>query len=315
MKKDQQSIAALAENPLYAEVGIFLDYLLVERGLADNTAINYRFDLADFCTYLWHNGISSWTSLKRQDIINYLLHLKEQGRVPATLARHMAAVKSLCHYLAAEKIMMSDPGINLETPKKAMVFPQVLSQEQVAKLLEAPQNDVYGLRDKAMLELLYATGMRVSELLQTDMGDIQMDFGYVRTIGKGAKERIIPIGHYALEAIDCYVDTARQQLLHTKKKRRLVFKRARRPFNQAGVLEDIKTVYDCARFSPRDHTAYAAPFRGYPFAGERRGSKGGAGTFGACRYRYHADLYPFDQRPLKNGLRHLSSAGEIKENV
>ncbi len=209
-------LASLKENPLFPEIELFLDFLAVEKGLSMNTIFSYRFDLADFCTFLLANGLKDWTSFGKKNIIDYLLYLKENGKSASTLARHMAAIKSLCHYLTAEKIIIADPSINLETPKMAKRYPQVMTQEQVQALLNAPKNDIPGLRDKAMLELLYATGLRVSELLQIDLGDINFSLGFLRTKGKGSKERIVPIGHYALEAVTAYIEKSRSKLLHDK---------------------------------------------------------------------------------------------------
>ncbi|MGI6066553.1 MAG: site-specific tyrosine recombinase XerD [Bacillota bacterium] len=196
----------------------FLNYLSVEKGLAVNTCSSYELDIKSFFSFLKTKSISNINSVTRHHIIGYLLKLKKEGKSTATSARHMAAIKSFFHFLLAEKVITEDPTVNLETPKLAKVIPRVLSQKETELLLKQPNvlSDV-GRRDKAMLELLYGTGMRVSELINLNLQDINLDLGYLRCFGKGSKERIVPIGSFAEQAINEYLVLSRAKLVKKNK--------------------------------------------------------------------------------------------------
>lgn len=192
----------------------FIHFLTVEKGLAKNTLISYERDLKSYLAYMKNvEQLNTWNEVRRASIIQFLARLKDQGKSPKTLARHIASLRSFHQFLIREKITEQDPTIHIESPKQERSLPKVLSMEEVEALLEAPKlTDAFGFRDKAMLELLYATGMRVSELINLDMSDIHATMGFVRCIGKGNKERIIPIGHTALEAIEEYLQNGRVKL-------------------------------------------------------------------------------------------------------
>ncbi|MEK3797630.1 site-specific tyrosine recombinase XerD [Peribacillus sp. FSL H8-0477] len=192
----------------------FIHFLTVEKGLAKNTLISYERDLKSYFAYMKNvEQLNTWNEVRRASIIQFLARLKDQGKSPKTLARHIASLRSFHQFLIREKITDQDPTIHIESPKQERSLPKVLSMEEVEALLEAPKlTNEYGYRDKAMLELLYATGMRVSELINLDMSDIHATMGFVRCIGKGNKERIIPIGHTALEAIEEYLLNGRVKL-------------------------------------------------------------------------------------------------------
>lgn len=192
----------------------FIHFLTVEKGLAKNTLISYERDLKSYFAYMKNvEQLNTWNEVRRASIIQFLARLKDQGKSPKTLARHIASLRSFHQFLIREKITEQDPTIHIESPKQERSLPKVLSMEEVEALLEAPKlTNEYGYRDKAMLELLYATGMRVSELINLDMSDIHATMGFVRCIGKGNKERIIPIGHTALEAIEEYLLNGRVKL-------------------------------------------------------------------------------------------------------
>ncbi len=200
----------------------FFHYILVERGLAQNTIVSYRFDLASFADFLKQKGISTVDRINRQDILDYLYALKSDGKNSATLGRHMAAIRAFCHFVLAEKLIEKDPSLNLETPKKAKILPHVLLQDQVDRLLSLPDlSTPLGLRDKAMLEVIYASGLRVSELLSLTLYDINQQMGFIRCFGKGSKERIVPVGSLALTALNEYLQQGRPKLLKKKKTKEL----------------------------------------------------------------------------------------------
>ena len=210
----------------------FLNNLSVEKGFSDNTLAAYHNDLGQFEEYLRtvasrpsHAGDTpdaaieaggvNWASIGKRAIINFVLSIKEKQYAPATVARKVAAVKSFFHYLLAEAIIRSDPTASLDSPKVGRSLPKAISEAAVDALLEQPAKDPApeGLRDRAMLELLYATGMRVSELVSLNMDDVSLASGYVRCFGKGAKERTIPTHPAAIAALETYIQEARPRLI------------------------------------------------------------------------------------------------------
>ncbi len=187
----------------------FIDYLLVERGLAWNTLDAYRHDLSLYLQYLENNKIVRIQDTKRTDIISFLIELREQGKATSTIARSIASIRSFYQFLLADKYIELDPSQNLDSPKLEKHLPRVLTIEQVEYLLNLPnKNTVLGIRDKAMLELLYATGVRVSELVSLKTEDLNLSMGFVKCLGKGSKERIVPVGSQAIEALKNYLEEA-----------------------------------------------------------------------------------------------------------
>lgn len=194
------------------QIKAFMHFLTIEKGLAKNTIVSYERDLQSYRKYVQQvEQLSHWNDARRVTIMHFLTELKEQGKSSKTVARHLASIRSFHRFLLSEKVTDQDPTILLETPQSVCRVPKVLSMEEVFALLDAPKViDAYGLRDKAMLELLYATGMRVSELISLDCSDVHATMGFVRCVGKSNKERIIPIGQTALAAIDAYVQAGRE---------------------------------------------------------------------------------------------------------
>lgn len=191
----------------------FIHYLGVERGLAENTLASYRLDLCQFQEFSRNQGMNPVEGDGRRAVMAYLLKLKKDGRAPATISRHLAALKSFYRFLVNEKLIGSDPTANLESPRLAQRLPRVLTSAEVDVLLAQPRtNKPGGLRDKAMLELLYATGMRVSELISLDVEHVNLEHAYVRCFGKGARERIVPIGSLALHYVGEYLARGRVKL-------------------------------------------------------------------------------------------------------
>jgi len=192
----------------------FIHFLTIEKGLAKNTIVSYERDLKSYWYYLKNiERINEWNDSRRVNIMHFLAQLKDQGKSSKTVARHIASIRSFHQFLLREKVTNQDPTVHIETPQPERSLPKVLSMEEVEALLEAPKvMDHFGLRDKAMLELLYATGMRVSEIIQLDISDVHAAMGFVRCVGKGNKERIIPIGQTALNAIEAYLQKGRGKL-------------------------------------------------------------------------------------------------------
>lgn len=188
---------------------IFLDYLAVEKGLAKNSLTSYRIDLRHFGHWLADQGLEI-ERVERIHIVKYFQALRAAGISARSVARALAAIRGMYRFLVAERHLRADPTENLENPKLWSTLPKSLQAEEVEALLAAPPLDTNeGLRDRAMLELLYATGLRVSELVRVRVDDVVMDAGYLRTLGKGSKERIVPFGDAARDAMLRYIELAR----------------------------------------------------------------------------------------------------------
>jgi len=191
----------------------FLSYLRVEKGLAENTLQAYARDLKKFAGFCVQKE-TRLERVRRDDVVDFLGYLYRRKLDSRSVARHQVTVRRFFHYALTEKLVKEDPTLNLESPKGWKKLPTFLSLEEVDRLLEQPNAATpLGLRDKAMLELLYSTGLRVSELLNLRGGDVQMDMGYLRCIGKGDKERVVPVGKQALAVLRQYLRDARPALL------------------------------------------------------------------------------------------------------
>ncbi|MDE3839473.1 site-specific tyrosine recombinase XerD [Bacillus methanolicus] len=203
----------------------FMHFLIVEKGLAKNTIVSYERDLKSYLKYLKNiETITDLNHVQRTHIVHFLKYLKDQGKSSKTLARHVASVRAFHQFLLREKAADHDPTVHIESPQLERKLPKVLSLEEVETLLNAPRLDNhYGLRDKAMLELLYATGIRVSELIGLNVGDIHLTMGFVRCIGKGNKERIIPLGRTAANAIESYLNNGRRKFMTKKSTEEALF--------------------------------------------------------------------------------------------
>lgn len=193
----------------------FLHFIIVEKGLAKNTIDSYRRDLAKYTQYLLNvEQMTSLNDVTRIDIMNYLFFLREEGRASTTIARTIASIRSFHQFLLRERQTVNDPSVHIETPKQERKLPKVLSFDEVEVLLSAPNiTTPFDFRNKAMLELLYATGVRVSELCSLKLQDVHLSMGFIRCIGKGNKERIIPIGKLATEALSKYINFSRAMLM------------------------------------------------------------------------------------------------------
>ncbi|KGD83838.1 integrase/recombinase XerD [Pantoea sp. PNA 14-12] len=192
----------------------FLDALWIERNLAQNTLSSYRQDLQTLTGWLAHHGLTL-VSLSPQDLQQFLAERLEGGYKATSSARLLSAMRRLFQYLYREKIRVDDPSAQLAAPKLPQRLPKDLSEAQVERLLQAPDVNVpLELRDKAMLELLYATGLRVSELVGLTLNDVSLRQGVVRVIGKGNKERLVPLGEEAVYWLEYYMEHGRPWLLN-----------------------------------------------------------------------------------------------------
>ncbi|OGX40310.1 MAG: site-specific tyrosine recombinase XerD [Omnitrophica WOR_2 bacterium RIFCSPHIGHO2_02_FULL_68_15] len=193
------------------DVETYLAYLELERGLSPTTRESYRLDLAQFEAFLKQRGVASLTRVRPAHVREFLQSLRT-GRSPATVARKLAAVKGLFRFLELQRRMTRAPTAFIETPRLWQKLPQTLNVSEVERLLASVAAQGLGLRDLAMLELLYGTGLRVSELVSLDVGSCNFDAGFVRCIGKGNKERIVPLGRTASAALGRYLKDERPRL-------------------------------------------------------------------------------------------------------
>jgi len=192
-------------SSLLPEVQLFLDFARVEKGLAANSIESYRRDLREFSTFLHRLGKSP-SVVDRHDIRAFLRDLYDRRLGARSVARHLVSLRSLFRFLAREGRITGDPTAEIEAPKLDQSLPKYLTADEVDRLLEQPDvSTPLGLRDKAMLELLYATGMRVSELVHVGAADFDQGLGIIRCLGKGNKERLIPVGKSALRAVEAYL--------------------------------------------------------------------------------------------------------------
>ncbi len=192
----------------------FLDYLTIERGLAQNTIISYRYDLIKYINFLKKNNISSFNQTKKDLVNNYFVCLRKKNLEINSISRNLVAVKMLYRFLLTEGFIKEDITGLIEFPRMSKKLPHVLSLREINLLLDkANFKSNLGLRDQAILELLYATGLRVSELIYLKIDDINMENCMLKCLGKGSKERIIPFGSKAYQSLRLYLDKVRQKLV------------------------------------------------------------------------------------------------------
>ena len=192
----------------------FMNYVSVERGLAKNTLLAYRRDLTKYIDYLSQKSIKTANGVNREHVSNFMFDLKKHGMSATTICRSLAAVKMFHRFLVRENLAKEDPTTLVDTPKLWKRVPSVLTLAEVESMIAAASGKkVQQIRDQAILEILYASGLRVSELSDLKTTSIDYDVGFVRAVGKGSKERIIPLGMKAREAVQRYLLRARPQLL------------------------------------------------------------------------------------------------------
>jgi len=191
----------------------FINFLEIDKRLSLNTLQSYKRDIDQYITYLNDINVTNITSTNKTTVIAYLLHLQKKGRATSTISRNLASIRSFYQFLRKIKVIDVDPTSELESPKVEKKLPQILSTQEVELLLDQPKClDLKGIRDKAMLELLYATGIRVSELISLNLNDINLDLGYL-SCNKGTRERTIPIGSISIAAVHEYLNKSRNFLI------------------------------------------------------------------------------------------------------
>ena len=219
----------------------YINYLLIEKGLSDNTIESYSSDLAVYLRFLKKNRIKNISGADTAVILKHLIDLRSSGLGAKSRTRHLIVLRGFYRFLAQEKIIKQDPSRIIDLPKGGLKLPDVLSVEEVKKLLNiCDTKKPKGIRDAAMIELLYAAGLRVSELVNVKFQNVNMEACFVRVFGKGSKERVVPIGLYAKEKIDYYIKSSRPLLLKNMVSQYLFVARAGKPMTRQGFWKQLK---------------------------------------------------------------------------
>jgi len=209
----------------------YLNYLLVEKGLSAKTLDSYGSDMAMYLSFLDNNGVKDISDADTPVILKHLIAMRDAGLGARSRARHLVTIRGFYRFMVQE----------IDLPKSGLKLPDVLSVEEVRLLLSIPDTKTpTGSRDAAMIELLYAAGLRVSELINLKLQAVNMEAGFVRVFGKGSKERIVPIGFFAKEKIDDYLKTARPLILKSIASRYLFVARAGKPMTRQGFWKLLK---------------------------------------------------------------------------
>lgn len=231
----------------------FAQYLLFEKGLADHTIAAYTRDVSKLQAFIDQANalaqernspvIDSWKEVTGHHLSAFIRQEKILGAQPSSLARYGASLRRFFKYLLHKGMIQKDPSLDLDAPKQAAKLPKDLSQNEVAAFLDRldPPKDAPSYRDLAMLELLYASGLRVSELMSLRISDVDLELGYVRCFGKGSKERIVPIGNRAITTIRNYLTVARPQWLKDQREKTLFLNQRGRPLSRQWFWQMIKT--------------------------------------------------------------------------
>ena len=219
----------------------FINYLVVEKGLSSNTVAAYSKDIILYLESLTANGISDIADADMALVIKHLIDLRDAGLGPRSRARHLVTIRGFYKFLVREKILETNPAQMVDLPKMGRKLPNVLEVDEVVRLLEAPDaSKPLGVRDTAMLELLYAAGLRVSELIKVGIANINLEACFVRVLGKGSKERVVPIGQVAMKKIDAYLASGRPVLLKGRPSPYLFVTRSATPMTRQGFWKLLK---------------------------------------------------------------------------
>lgn len=231
----------------------YLHYLQVERGLSENTVVSYGNDLKEFREFLNQKKIASFDKVTREDVVAFMQAQQDKKMANSSIVRNVTSLRRFFQYLMIEGKIKHNPMLLIDTPKKQHKLPAVLTVDEVNDLLACPDTEKpLGLRDRAILEVMYATGLRVSELVNLKLADVHLSMGLIQTLGKGHKERIIPIGDVAIDWTEKYLNEARPKLLKGKTSKYLflnfhgnkltrqgIWKNLKAYVSQAGIKKDV----------------------------------------------------------------------------
>ena len=231
---------AVERQPFWL-VDHYLNYLVVEKGLAANTVDAYAADLRSFIEHMERHRVETIDQADTALILRYMIALRSNGLDPRSRARHLVTLRGFFEYLAATGVIQTNPAKLVDLPKSSLKLPDVLSIQQVDRLLAIPERTTpTGLRDAAMLELIYAAGLRVSELVGLELPAVNLEAGFVRVLGKGSKERIVPIGRKAIDSLNAYLAEGRPVLLKSAQSRYLFTARAGKPMTRQGFWKLLR---------------------------------------------------------------------------
>jgi integrase/recombinase XerD len=229
-------------------IDIFLNYLSVERGLSQNTIVAYKEDLNYYLDFLTLRRVDSISKTDKNDVVNFMFSQKDLGLSANSIARRLAAIKVFYRFLVRERILKDDATALIDSPKLWKKVPETLSLNEVDALLTQPDiRNKQGVRDRAILETLYATGMRVSEAVNLKKDNVNLDVGFLRCIGKGNKERVIPLGKKAIASIRRYLVDSRPRLLNKKESEFLFISRFGRKISRQSIWKMVKKYAKSAR--------------------------------------------------------------------
>ncbi len=237
--KNQNSISL--PKAFLRQIKQFIEYVTLEKGLSHNTKVSYTNDLKNLAEYLASMELDTFEDVVKEDLIAFLYYISDLGLSNTTRARYLSTFRSFFRFLVSEGIMESDISETVEMPKQKRKIPDTLSFVEINAILEAPDTDkIGGIRDKAMLELLYACGLRVSELLTIRRKDIITDMEIIRVLGKGAKERFVPVGRSALKWVEFYMAKARPQIASINSEDVLFLNMRGKPMSRMGFWKQLK---------------------------------------------------------------------------
>lgn len=240
-------------------INAYLEHLDLERGLADNTLSAYHRDLNGFADFLETCCCTDLSAVDTTVILAWVVEMQQQGLAAASRARHLIAVRGFFNYLHQEGVISANPLLRIDIPKTGRPLPSILDTASVSAILAQPDTTtVRGLRNAAMLEMLYGAGLRVSELILIKVQDINLDSGFVKVFGKGARQRMVPIGSHARDKARLWLEHGRKQMLKTVSSPYLFIARAGRPMSRQGFWKIVKTY---ARKAGIEKNVYPHSFR------------------------------------------------------
>ena len=239
---------------MYTLVDQYLNFLAIEKGVSLNTLEAYSRDLTKYVVFMQNGGIKKIKDITPDDVISHLADLRKDGLTANSINRGLAAVRGFYKYLLREEIVDENPVANIELAKVWMRLPDTLSRNEMDLLLKQPDaKTLLGIRDKAMLELLYATGIRVSELILLTVNSINWQVGYLITMGKGKKERIVPVNRTAIDCLHQYIENIRPQFLKGNTTNVLFMNRSGRGLSRQGFWKIVKKYVDKAGLQKKVH--------------------------------------------------------------
>ncbi|MEW6599620.1 MAG: site-specific tyrosine recombinase XerD [Nitrospirota bacterium] len=231
----------------------FLNYLTVEKGLSANTIEAYRRDIQKFSQFLQGNG-ADISGFSRSDLLSFLNYLRDSGNQANTVARNLASLRGFCKFMLMEGIFKEDPVENLLTPKGWKRIPRIIGTDEISSLLKMPEGNKLSLRDRAILEIMYSSGLRASEVVNLKVGDINFEAGFLTIIGKGSKQRVVPVNEQALLTIRKYMDESRPVFLKKRASNYLFLAKGGKPMTRQRLWQLIKKYSSALSVKISPHT-------------------------------------------------------------